>query len=234
MFFQITLLTHIAAGAIAIASGLLALTSRKGGRLHVRAGQSFVISMSYMAATGIGMAVSDVHWFFMIVGTLAFYLVATGRRAVRRAGSIGPPDYIALGVSAMCSGVSFVLGIVSLATHKAVSGIPAAIYLGIGVESLIFAWIDYRSLRAGGFRGSHRLADHVWRMIAALAFAMTALLVANNGFLPPALRSPAFTYTPVAALYVAMTWWLVRLLRKNGAQPGLPVAESDDMASVPS
>lgn len=46
----------------------------------------------------------------------------------------------------------------------------------------------------------------------ALAFATTALLVANNEFLPESLRQPVFTYTPVLFLYIVMFYWLAGIL----------------------
>ena len=55
-------------------------------------------------------------------------------------------------------------------------------------------------------------------MIAALAFAVTALFVANNEFLPQLFRQPMFMYIPVALLYVAMGYWLFQVVHRTSTR----------------
>src|SRR5881275_2687455 len=80
------LFLHIAGGSVGIISGMIALFTRKGGRVHRIAGTTFFVSMLIMA--GIGAAASP----FLPVpsmpnvcaGVLTFYLVGTGWVAIKR------------------------------------------------------------------------------------------------------------------------------------------------------
>lgn len=181
--------------------------------MHLKSGSVFALSMSGMAASGVLLAVTTMHWFLIITGVLALYLVLSGWRAVRhRQRTTGVPEIISLLTSLSVALLAVGLGLAGSIQNIAFSEVPATVYLGIGMEAALFAWIDWRKIRAGGFQARHRMADHVWRMIMALAFATTALLVANNEFLPESLRQPVFTYTPVLFLYIVMFYWLAGIL----------------------
>lgn len=53
---QPTLLVHIAAGALALVAGFVALSAAKGWRLHRKSGLVFVGAMLVMGLTGAGIA----------------------------------------------------------------------------------------------------------------------------------------------------------------------------------
>ena len=58
--FDLALLVHIAAGLTSVASGLLAMVTRKGGRWHITAGRVFVIGIVTLFATMLVMTV--IRW----------------------------------------------------------------------------------------------------------------------------------------------------------------------------
>ena len=92
---------HVGAGALSLASGTVAAFARKGGRLHRRAGTVFVVSMLVMATLAAYLAIAVPGQIVnLFIGTLVFYLVATGWLAVhRREGTTGISDRIAVFVS---------------------------------------------------------------------------------------------------------------------------------------
>jgi len=99
---NLILFLHIAGGTVGIISGTVALLSRKGGRLHRRAGTVFFVSMLIMAT--IGAATSPFlpvpSMTNVAAGTLTFYLVATGWVAIKREnGCIGRFEKGGLGVA---------------------------------------------------------------------------------------------------------------------------------------
>ena len=93
----VLLLFHIAAGGVGLASGAVALTAAKGGRLHRKSGILFVYSMCIMAAIG-GSLASVTHFAIsgelvepkrlsVIAGGLSLYLVTTALLTVRPRGA---------------------------------------------------------------------------------------------------------------------------------------------------
>ncbi len=52
--YSFILSIHVIAGALALAAGTLALSLRKGGAGHIRAGIVFVLSMLVWRAVGVG------------------------------------------------------------------------------------------------------------------------------------------------------------------------------------
>jgi uncharacterized membrane protein len=88
LLHEITVLAfvlHIGGGTVGLASGLLAASVRKGGRLHRLAGNIFVISMLVMAVFAIYLAVTVPGQIVnLFIGTFALYLVATAWLTVRR------------------------------------------------------------------------------------------------------------------------------------------------------
>ena len=101
MLHQMTVLAfilHIGAGAISLVSGTAAAFARKSRCLHRRAGTVFVSSILVMAtfAAYLAVAVPD-QIINLFIGTLVFYLVATGWLTVhRREGTSGIFERIAI------------------------------------------------------------------------------------------------------------------------------------------
>ena len=65
------ILLHIIGGTVALAAGLLALLSRKGGRLHIRSGRVFIYAYILIVITAIlGIVVFEFRS-FLAVATIA-------------------------------------------------------------------------------------------------------------------------------------------------------------------
>jgi uncharacterized membrane protein len=76
---------HIGGGAIGLASGTVAALARKGGALHRKAGNIFVVSMLVMGVFAIYLAVVEPDQITNVfIGILAIYLVSTAWMAVHR------------------------------------------------------------------------------------------------------------------------------------------------------
>lgn len=75
---------HVAAGAVGLASGAVAMIARKGGRLHRSAGQVFFGSMLVMGGLGAAIAAMTPDRITTLAGTLTVYLVGTGWMTARR------------------------------------------------------------------------------------------------------------------------------------------------------
>ena len=212
---------HVGAGAIGLVSGTLAAFARKGGRLHRRAGTIFVISMLVMAtfAAYLAIAIPD-QIVNVFIGTLVFYLVATGWLTVRRPeGTTGISERIAVFVS-LCLFAPF--GVLSFQLAAGLtplfkSAVPLkgpvliAIYFFTSVLALA-AIGDARVVLAGGASGAPRIARHLWRMCLALTLATGSAF--TNGFarlLPgPYLVPPVFFFPQFLPLGL-LVFWMIRV-----------------------
>jgi len=212
---------HIAAGVIALGSGVVAAVARKGGPLHRTAGTVFVVSMLIMATFAAWLAVTiPGQMVNLIIAVFTLYLVTTAWMTVRRkAGAIGAAERIGLAVS-LCLCAPFVVLSFQLATGLTpifTTAIPfkgpvlVAIY-GFTLVIVSAAVADARVVLAGGIGGAPRIARHLWRMCLGLTLA------AGSGFtngvarlLPGPYHVPAALFLPQFLPLLLMIYWLVRV-----------------------
>ena len=212
---------HIAAGALAMILGAVALTAKKGGRIHRRSGLVFVCAMMVMAVSAavlgyqngavdanVGAALMTAYF----VGTA----LTTVRPATRWTGRINVAALVlALGL-ALLTFVGGMAGIYSTALSP--GGVPRRI---IGVMSLILSAVlllaavgDIRIMRFGPPRGGPRLARHLWRMCFALFIAAGSFFSIRERvatILPEPLTTGPMRALPILLLFGAMFYWLSRL-----------------------
>ena len=101
--FALTLV-HILGGSAALVSGGAALSLRKGGRGHGRAGTVFFGGMLVLTSTGALMAALEPERGTMMIGLFTAYLVITSWAAARnRDGEAGLTERIALPVAIGCA-----------------------------------------------------------------------------------------------------------------------------------
>ena len=78
---------HILCGTAALVLGMVAICSRKGGPLHIRAGRLFLYAYLVVVSTAtIGLLVFDFRSFLAVVTLLSFYDVFSGYRALQLRG----------------------------------------------------------------------------------------------------------------------------------------------------
>jgi uncharacterized membrane protein YfcA len=107
---KLATILHVAAGTVAPLAGIIAMSSRKGARVHRVAGTLFCVSMLGMAVLADYLAVAipeQIPNFF--VGTFTIYLVATAWMTLRRKQrSVGVPEKTALSI-VVCLCVPFAI-----------------------------------------------------------------------------------------------------------------------------
>jgi uncharacterized membrane protein len=202
---------HVLAGAVAIASGFVALYAFKGGTLHRKSGTIFAYAMLVMSLSGAVMAVGHAGAAVNIpAGLVTAYLVITSLATVRPASS-GTPRLNRAGMVA-----AFAIGAGSLLvaiTGGASRGMTPPLVM-FGVVALFAGEGDRRMIRAGGLKGASRLRRHLWRMCTALFIAAASFFLGPVRRIPEPLRLPAFRLIPLVVL-VTMAYWLWRYRRKQ-------------------
>jgi hypothetical protein len=213
---MIMIAVHIAGGLLGVASGFIALGAPKGGRIHRRAGGVFMLTMLAMGGSAVLLALMKGQGFNVGQGALAAYLVATGYAAV---GARSPVwRRFERGAPAVALGVALYDLYLMLGAAGPGHGLPRAFVGVFGAVALAAAVGDVRAARAGGLRGSRRLARHLWRMTFALFIACASLFLGQARILPPVLRAMPVRALPVLAVLLALGYWMWRVRRAGGTR----------------
>ncbi|GAB4035686.1 DUF2306 domain-containing protein [Spirosoma gilvum] len=190
------LILHIATGSIALLVGLIPMFSKKGSRLHNRAGLVYVYCMITVAITALllcGLQPFKMMRLFLTgIAIFSFYLSMTGWRATKQKKS---------GPSSFDKGLTFVTLLVSLAmigfggylllTYGA-SFFPI-LFSFFGALTMVFAGRDLQFM-AKPVEKMHWFFQHFTRMGGSYIATFTAALVTNLPRLLPS-TAPEWMYT---------------------------------------
>jgi len=220
---------HVAAGALAMVLGAVALLVKKGGTIHRRSGLLFVCAMLVL---GISAAILG----NVLGGLMTVYFVGTALTTVR------PVSPWTRRINAAALTIAIALALLSIVGGvKAVNspglspgGVP---FRTIGVMSFLLASVlllavagDVRIMRFGVPRGGPRLARHLWRMCFALFIAAGSFFSIRERvakILPEPFTTAPMRALPILLLFGAMFYWLWRVRGRRT----LPVSVRHD--SVP-
>ncbi len=206
-------LFHVAAGSAGLIAGAAALSVRKGGRLHARAGTAFFAAMLAMAGTGAAIAAAGSERGTAVIGIFTCYLVATAwMSARRRDGQAGAFERAGLGVALACSAAMLAFGLIASASPTGrFDSLPAAAHYPFALLAALAAGLDLNFLLRGSLARHQRIARHLWRMCAALAIAAFSFFLGQQDEFPTAWRGLAIWFVPPVAVLAAMAFWLVRV-----------------------
>ena len=221
----LVLAVHFAAGLAGIVSGTIALAVAKGGRLHKRSGLVFTWAMVVLGLTAAGIGTYEGSPGQVVGGLLAAYLVFSGTTTVKPLPGSGRGFTAALMVVALVGAAAMLYqgAIEWLDPTVKVVGRPRIVPpLVTGTVVLLAAIGDLRAIRAGGLRGSRRLARHLWRMCFGLFIATGSFFLGQMKFIPEPVRNvPVLLVLAFAPIPVLLYWmWRVRV---RGRLSGLVV-----------
>lgn len=230
-------LAHIVAGTIAVSTGVAALLSRKGGRLHRGAGRIFVVSMSLTAAGGAFDAFDRPEMLTAILGFFTCYLVLSSLHTVRPRGRHAQVfDGATLLAALLLAAAFFGAGAIAPPMEPGL-GITPAVYYAFGAIALAAAAGDLASGLQGGLGGRWRIARHLWRMGLALYIAAGSLFDGpGTSVFPEPLQGTRWLAAPVDAIaFVVLAWFGIVLLGHRWAlsRNGLSSNRSRKHGSAP-
>lgn len=201
--------THIVIGLVALAAMVIAFAATKGSRLHIRAGQMFLLAILVVAASAtVMLAVVFIPPLMLAVATV-LYAGGTAWLALRpRRAWTGSIELLlaAIQLTALIAFLSRALPAVSAGTLP-----PIAVVVLSAVPLLLLAG-DLRYIFAGSQRSRLRLSRHLTRMVWAAMIAIRAPLVelAAGGLTIP---QPLLLIGPVVGA-LAGIWYLSRRMRQ--------------------
>lgn len=211
---------HVATGGLAIVLGAVALTARKGGPVHRRAGLAFVVSMVMM---GISASIlealkspADKSPGNMAAAFLTLYFVGTALTTVR------PPAQWTMRVNLAALPIAIGLGILGLMTgvrafnapRGVLNGVPFFMHFFLATILLLAATGDIRQMWSGPLRGAPRLRRHLWRMCFALFVAAGSFFSIRErvaAILPQPFTTPAMRVLPILLIFGSMFYWMWRV-----------------------
>jgi hypothetical protein len=211
---QITMIIHIAAGAVGLIAGYIALYSTKGAPLHRRAGLVFSCALLTMGLLGALLAAIMGVWRPVNIpaGVLTSYLVITGLLTVRPISKGRRCVDSALMLVALTVGLTcLTYGFQAVANGGSRNGIPAFPFFLFGVVGTLGGVLDLRMMWAGGLQGVSRLTRHLWRMSFALFIAAMSFFIGQADVIPKPIRIMPLLAIPVVGVLVTMLYWLWRV-----------------------
>ena len=219
---KLVTILHVIAGTVGLLTGIVAVSSRKGARVHRVMGALFCVSMLVMAVLADYLAVAVPEQIpNLFIGTFTIYLVATAWMTVRRKENlVGIPEKTALGVILLLS-VPF-----AILSFELVSGLEPSFKSAVPLEGpvriaiYVFTFMvamaaigDVRLVLAGGIAGAQRIGRHLWRMCLGLALAAGSAF--TNGLprlLPRTVHIPLILlFLPQFASLAVLIFWMIRV-----------------------
>jgi hypothetical protein len=204
------LIIHIAAGTLAVLSGVAALAFRKGDRVHRGAGIVFVFAMAAMGVTAAIVGADEPS--NAIAGGLVIYFVATAWLTVkRRDGRLF--EIAAFVLAASVAALGFWSAYL-IATGAREAANPYILYASLFVNSAIAlaALGDLSVAIRGRIAGAQRIARHLWRMCFALFIAVGSFSAQGVDTLPASIPGPQILLASILIVLSTMIYWLARVL----------------------
>ena len=211
---------HGLIGTGVILTGIAALVSRKGMRIHRLSGKIFVLqlcAMGLVIAASVAFATTElVSTLGILFTALTLYLVATSWATVKTPpltlnyfSYAAPIVVAAIGVLALFWGWQAQTG-----RHVVADDIPVAAYYVFAAIALLAAVGDVSILWRGGIDGVRRLLRHLWRMCFALYFSVATLFTGPGSVVfPETIRGSWPLMIPEFSVVGLTVYFVVRLVR---------------------
>ena len=202
------LLPHIAAGLIAILAGTVAVSARKGGLWHARAGTLFFAAMLVLGLSASLLEPYRIPPGSPVGGIIICYFVATSWVAARRRDGTTGRFEIAASVLALGAGAAAVWAVITGDSTTPAGRGPLFIFAGV---CLLAGLLDLNAILRSPLSGKQRIARHLWRMCVAFFIATGSFFLGQQDVLPAAMRGSPLLFVPAFAPFAIMAFWLVRL-----------------------
>jgi len=180
IFLRIVLVLHIIGGFIALVSGLIAMLTRKGGRLHRLNGKIYFGGMTAVFISAVILSVAHHLPFLLMVGFFSYYMVVRGYRILhlKKLGRGQVPGVLDWAIVVIAGGFILYLSVGGII--KSVAGVGLG-YAGIvfGVIGCSFLVGDIRKFRKPPTEKMHWWFTHIAAMCGGYIATVTAFVVVN-------------------------------------------------------
>lgn len=221
-------MTHIVAGAVALVLFWVPALTRKGGRVHRRAGRVYLWAMGIVVATALPLSVVFVargQWvtgtFLGYLGVITFSALWSGRQVLNfKAGAAAfrTPAHAAVGVANAIAAIA----ILTLAWTATPAGFVRILFTAFSIIGFSIAWGTFRFFRRPPTDRRWWWYEHLGGMIGSGIAAHTAFGAFGARRVFPELQLGAWSLVPwiapsiVGALAIVL---LTRYYRRRFAAP---------------
>ena len=206
------LLSHIAGGSIAMASGAACLAVRKGGRLHRVSGRVFIAAMLVMATAATLLAAQLMDWANLPGGLFATYLVMTGWAALMH--NKARAAWICQAALALGGGAAAAALLLAAQANASASGLingkPAPLFAIFAGITLFAVSQDMLLLRRQQPTRRQQLARHIWRMCTALFLATGSFFLGQQKVMPTWMQGSPLLFVLALSPLLLMGFWMLR------------------------
>jgi hypothetical protein len=205
-YIKVILFIHVVMGSLAFFSGGIAMATKKGSRIHKKAGKFFfhLLVVSVMLSTVVAFLPGHQSPTMISIGVLTLYLLIGGLRSI----SFKKPNHNYLN-DIIIAWTVILVSLLVIAYSVFIDGQSIILRSVFGSIGIIFAVIDLYVLRKSVFQIRYWLPLHLSKMISAFTASITAVMVAQkvlSGYYD------WFLTTVFALVYIAS--WLIKNRRK--------------------
>jgi hypothetical protein len=210
---ELNLYVHIISGFLALSCGAVAIFTKKGKGIHVKAGQIYFWSMIAVAVTALYLSIVNTIPFLFLIAIFSYYLTWTGYKNIHWKNK-PLPTYI-YWFDALITHIVALFGIVMICLaalswmgihfNETISSLNIVLMV-FGVGTLIFSGEDlmsfYKKSNDSKFLWMYL---HIGRMLGAYIATFTAFLVVNDQFFPSPLiawLAPTVFGTPLIFYWI--------------------------------
>lgn len=183
-FIQSSLFVHIFAGGLALLSGIVAILSKKGQKIHIKSGRIYFWSMMTVIVTAVIMALFRDNSFLQSIAVFSFYLAFTGKRLLRYKKEISPKpiDWIISSIALVVAIGMLYAAIDSMIQYGFAGAAPVLLVFGFFLFSMSAQ--DLIKMKRKKFVKNAWLFDHIGRMSGSFIATTTAFIVVNFSMTP--------------------------------------------------
>jgi len=196
---KVFLYLHIACGGTALLTGLIALLTFKGGKVHRKAGKVFFYAMIGIAISALVISIAKNNSFLLAIAVFSFYMNYTGYRALKnRKVRYKWFDWLAL----IASAAVVIYMFISLNIVLVVFGALLTFFI---VQDVLTQLKPDEQLKQVA---KERVITHLGRMSGTYIATVTAFAVVNINFVNPGWLVwllPTFVGVPVI-VYFTRVW----------------------------
>lgn len=171
MLYKLLLYGHIAAGMLALLTGLMALLARKFGTLHPRMGRIYLLAVSIVVVTAVSMSLLKWNLFLLTIGLFTAYQLYAGKRSlVNKSLHPNQRDWFFWGMGLLN-------GLIMVAQLQLVLMVFG------GIQLLLVAndgFLFIKTMRGKKLPATAWLQRHLGNMLGTFIAVITAALVVNG------------------------------------------------------
>ncbi|MBS1659651.1 MAG: hypothetical protein JST68_01235 [Bacteroidetes bacterium] len=171
MLHKANIFIHVLCGSIALLLGILALVTRKGGLVHRKVGNAFLVFLAVVIVTGfVGVFVFKRNTFLLVITVLSGYFGFSGYRVLGlRSNRVRWLD-VFVAVVSLCAVSYFLYYFRSIGMIWS----PVIIYSTVGTLLVVVLYDFIRYFIPASRYGRLWLYEHIFKMIGAFSALLSA------------------------------------------------------------